>query len=60
MRNSQLLKLLLFSKKCVDELYDFRDHYFEKNGFERASEKTKDVGEKMLAVKENLDRLLGI
>ncbi|XP_046842823.1 tetratricopeptide repeat protein 5-like [Xenia sp. Carnegie-2017] len=48
------------ASKCVDELYDFRDHYFEKNGVEKASEKTKDVGEKMLAVKENLDRLLGM
>ncbi|XP_028392755.1 tetratricopeptide repeat protein 5-like [Dendronephthya gigantea] len=46
--------------KYVDELYDLRDHYFVKNGVEKASERTKEIGEKMTEVKECLDRLLGM
>lgn len=51
--------LCLTLQKCVDELYDLRDHYFEKNGVERASERTNEIGEKMLEVKEQLDKMLG-
>lgn len=48
------------AKKCVDELYDLRDHYFEKNGIEKATEKTREVEEKMLEVREHVDKLLGM
>ena len=44
----------------MDELYDLRDHYFEKYGVEKASERTKEIGEKMIEVKELLDKLLGL
>jgi hypothetical protein len=47
-------------QKFVDELYDLRDHYFEKNGVEKASERTREIGEKMMEVKEHLDKLLGL
>ena len=43
----------------MDELYDLRDHYFEKNGIEKATEKTREVEEKMLEVREHVDKLLG-
>lgn len=61
--NKYLIKLIFdyYSlQKCVDELYDLRDHYFVKNGVEKASERTKEIGEKMTEVKECLDRLLGM
>ena len=47
-------------QKFVEELYDLRDHYFEKNGVEKASERTREIGEKMMEVKEHLDKLLGL
>ncbi len=47
-------------QKLVEELYDLRDHYFEKNGVEKASERTREIGEKMMEVKEHLDKLLGL
>ena len=50
----------VFLQKRVDELYDLRDHYFEKNGVEKASERTREIGEKMIEVKEQLDKLLGL
>ena len=43
----------------MDELYDLRDHYFEKNGVEKASERTKEISEKMIEVKEQLDKTIG-
>lgn len=48
------------AKKYVEELYELRDHYFERNGIEKATEKSREVGEKMVEVREQLDKLLGM
>ena len=44
----------------MDELYDLRDHYFETNGVEKASERAKEISEKMTEVKEQLDKMIGL
>lgn len=34
-------------KQCVDELYHFRDHYFEENSIENAARKKQQVDRKL-------------
>lgn len=43
------------AKIIVDELYEFRDHYFETHGLEKAGEKAEDVRKKLTEVLEQLD-----
>ena len=43
----------------MDGLYEFRDHYFERNSLERAIHKTEDVGEELKKVMASLEELQG-
>lgn len=43
----------------VDELYDFRDHYFERNSIEKAIQKTDDVKKELETLLKALDEAQG-
>jgi hypothetical protein len=43
----------------VDNLYSFRDHYFEKFPLEKAIEKNEDVKQEMMKTLEVLESLKG-
>ena len=42
-------------QKAVQDLYDFRDHFFEKNSLDRAIHKTQELGQELKKVIELLD-----
>ena len=44
---------------AVDQLYDFRDHYFERHRLSEAAKKNSDVEAEILATVELLDGLQG-
>ncbi|XP_071784948.1 tetratricopeptide repeat protein 5-like [Asterias amurensis] len=45
------------AKKAVQDLYDFRDHFFEKNDIERAIHKTEELGLELTKVVALLDEI---
>ncbi|XP_038067973.1 tetratricopeptide repeat protein 5-like [Patiria miniata] len=44
-------------QKAVEDLYAFRDHFFEKNSIDRAIHKTEELGQELKKVIELLDEL---
>ncbi|XP_072024550.1 tetratricopeptide repeat protein 5-like [Amphiura filiformis] len=42
-------------REAVDGLYDFRDHYFERNDIEKAIQKTEELGRELEKVLAQLD-----
>ncbi|KAK3579170.1 hypothetical protein CHS0354_022707 [Potamilus streckersoni] len=45
------------AKAAVDDLYDYRDHYLERNGLEKAAQKPQDVQQKMNEILQLLEEL---
>lgn len=45
---------------AVDNLYDFRDHYFERNPIEKAIDKTDDVRTELEKVLKKLNESQGL
>ena len=45
---------------AVDKLYDFRDHFFERNSIDRASHKDEEVKQELQKTLALFDELQGI
>ena len=48
-----------FDQAAVQQLYEFRDHYFEHNSIEKAPLKKKETGQKLKETLNILDHVQG-
>ena len=54
-----LLQVYFWVQEAVNSLYDFRDHYFERNDIEKAIHKTEELGTELNKVLAILDEHKG-
>ena len=50
----------LWFQKLVEELYEYRDHYVDRFGLEKVSQKAADLDEKMRETLVKLDEMKGL